>query len=368
MISSETTIACYENEVPAFVGPELERLYGNIFSSLLQFRVYGWTGRNTSTYVARQGERITVILLFQQDGDKVRVMNEVIALDGAELERFADYIFSRYASINVISFKAIETGIRRFAFPYQRFNHLEDLALALPGTVEDYQAGLGKNTRRNIRRHSERINRHFPSHRFQVYEKEAVQPQTVREIIEFNRARMADKNIVSIIDEAETLRIIQLAQAAGLVGVMTIDGRLCAGAISFQSGRNYFLNVLAHDPRYDDYWLGFLCCYLTIRECIARGGREFHFLWGRYDYKFALGAVQRDLDNLIVYRNRFQFARNADLAWRVAYEGYLRQLKVWLKYGDGWLSQQARRLAEHLRGMKRSIDELPPAETKLSMK
>jgi hypothetical protein len=361
MNPSQAAISCHENEIPTFVEPELERLYGNIFSSLRQFRIYGWTPGRTSTYVVRENGELKTILLFEREGARLRVMNEVIALDSAELERFVQYVFSTFESVSVIAFKAIQTDIRRFPFPYQRFNHIEDMTLTLPPTVDAYHASLGKNTRRNIRRHLDRLGRDFPSYRFEILEKDAVDPQLVRDIIEFNRARMADKNIVSIIDEEETRRIIRLVQECGLVGVVTIDGRLCAGAISFRSGSNYFLNVLAHDPRYDDYWLGFLCCYMTINECIARGGDEFHFLWGRYGYKFLLGAVQRDLDNVIIYRSRAQLLRNADFASRIAYEGNLRRLKVWLKYDDGVLSQHARRLMERLRTFKRSITELSGA-------
>ncbi len=359
MNASEATILCHENEIPVFVEAELERLYGNIFSSLRQFRIYGWKPGRTSTYVVQQDGRTKAILLFERDGSRLRVMNEVIVLGSDELERFVNHIFSNFASIDVIAFKAIETDIRRFAFPFQRFNHLEDLILRLPPTTDEYHANLGKNTRRNIRRHLGKLERDFPSCRFEAYEKDTLDPQMVREIIEFNRARMADKNITSMIDEDETRRIIRLVRECGMVGVMKIDGRLCAGAISFQSGSNYFLNVLAHDPRYDDYWLGFLCCYMTICECITRGGKEFHFLWGRYDYKFMLGAVQRDLDNVVVYRNHAQLMRHAGFAGRIAYEGYLRRLKVWLKYGDSFLSQHARKLTDRMRSLKRAIPELP---------
>jgi hypothetical protein len=358
MNSSQAAICCHENEIPAFVEPELDRLYGNIFSSLRQFRIYGWTPGRTSTYVVSENGAPKTILLFERDGPRLRVLNEVITLTTADLERFVQYVFSTFESISVIAFKAIQTDIHRFPFPYQRFNHVEDMTLTLPSTVDAYHASLGKNTRRNIRRHLDRINRDFPTFRFEVRQQQEVDPQLVRDIIEFNRARMADKNIISIIDEDETRRIIRLVQECGLVGVITIDGRLCAGAISFRSGSNYFLNVLAHDPRYDDYWLGFLCCYMTINECIARGGNEFHFLWGRYGYKFLLGAVQRDLDNVVVYRSRAQFLRNANFASRIAYEGYMRRLKVWLKYGDSVLSQHARRLTDRLRAWKNSIGDL----------
>jgi len=354
MTASEAVIFIYENEVPAFVEAEMERLYGNIFSSLTQFRIYGWTGGETSTYLVRRNDVPAVILLFRRHGRRIQVLNEGIHLDDTELSRFSDFLFSRYRDVNVISFKAIETTLKRMRFPHQRFNHLEDMTLALPASADEYFAGLGKRTRRNIRRHLERIEEAFPTFRFEVFEKTETTPRRVREIIDFNRARMAEKNIMSNIDEREAQHIVDLVQAKGLVGAITIDGQLCAGAISFRSGDNYFLNVLAHDPRYDSYWMGFLCCYLTIRECIARGGREFHFLWGRYEYKFLLGAVQRDLDNVVVYRSRMRLLRNLDIACASARQGYVRALKIWLRYEDGFIAQRARKLVERLRAWRRS--------------
>lgn len=358
MTVNDIAISCYENEVPPFVEAELERLYGNIFSSLSQFRIYGWNSRGASTYVVTCGGVPTVILLYRRDGGTVHVMNEVITLDNVEIGRFSSFVFERYHDVNVIAFKAIETERKRLPFPFQRHNHLEDMELDLPESVDAYFPTLGKSTRRNIRRHLDRIGRTFPSFRFEVVERDAMTPARVREIIELNRTRMAGKNIESIIDEQETQRIIDLVRTCGLVGVVTIDDRLCAGAISFKSGQNYFLNVLAHDPRYDDYWLGFLCCYLTICESIARGGKEFHFLWGRYDYKYLLGARRRDLDNIVLYRSRLQLLRNADIARRVAMEGYKRAFKVWIKYGDSFMSQQARRLVERLRVWRKAAEEV----------
>jgi CelD/BcsL family acetyltransferase involved in cellulose biosynthesis len=355
--NAEISITCHENEVPDFIEAELERLYGNIFSSMRQFRIYGWTGGNTGTYVVRRGEAIVTLLLFERDGRTLRVKNEGIKLPAAEIERFTEYMFARYPQIEVIAFKAIETDIRRCDRPLQRFNHLEDLILPLPATVEAYQASLKQNVRRNIKRYTERLARQYPGHEYRVYEKDELDAQLVRDIIEFNRARMAGKNIASLIDDEEAARIIELVRQAGLVGVIRIDGRLCAGAVSFQSGGNYFLNVLAHDPQYDEFGLGLLCCYQTICACIRRGGGEFHFLWGRYNYKFMLGATQRDLDNILLYRSRPHMLRNAGTAWHALREGCRRQVQIWFKYGEGRLSQQARKLVDRLRSMRRDEGE-----------
>ncbi|WP_151635216.1 GNAT family N-acetyltransferase [Noviherbaspirillum aerium] len=360
---NELSVACFENEVPSFVESAMERLYGNIFSSLLEFKVYGWVAGTTSTYVVSENGEIRTLLLFKKQQRKVQVLNEGICLQEDEMRRFSNFIFSKYEDVDAISFKAIETDMKRLSYPHQRFNHLEDLTLKLPPGRESYLASLGKNTRRNIKRYTERLQKTFPSYQFNVYEAAAIREEDLRAMIEFNRRRMAGKNIESVIDEEETRRIITLAKACGLVGIATIDGRIAAGALSFRAGQNYFLNVLAHDPCYDDYWIGFLCCYQTVCECIERGGDEFHFLWGRYDYKFTLGAVQRDLDNVTVYRSRIRQILHPGLAWTQAKNGYLRQTKVWLKYGETDLAHQARHVLKRVRDMKRAAGSIVHGRT-----
>jgi len=322
----------FDNTVPAFVEAELDRLYGNTYSSLLQLETYGGLDSDTSTYVVRRNEAIVQILLFRICRDRVQVLNEGLKLSSAEIARFCAYIFAEYRAVNVIVFHAIETDAQRLGYPFQRFNCLEDIAMALPPTVTDYLASLGKNTRRNIKRYMDRLKKTFPSFHFEAFERDAVDERHVRAVIECNRSRMAAKQKVSDIDEAETRRIVRMVKACGMVCILSIDGRMCGGTISYRTGDNYFLYVLAHDPQYDGYWIGILSCYLTICECIRRGGREFHFLWGRYDYKFTLGASQRNLDHVTVYRSRAQLLLNMKTAMGAAYRGYKRRATVWLRY------------------------------------
>jgi CelD/BcsL family acetyltransferase involved in cellulose biosynthesis len=316
--------------VPAFVEAEMDALYGNIFSSMTQFRISGLQDGEASTYVARNRRGVLALFLFRHDKRKLKVINECIRLDSAELRRFVDYIFKRFRDVTTICFNAVETERPALPYPCQHYNQLEDIAMALPATPEEYLASLGKNTRRNVRRYGDRLRSSFPSVEFTVYEREAVDEQTIRHIIDFNHARMTGKNKRSNLDEHSVRRITALAQACGLVGVLRIDGRICAGAISYRTGSNYFLDVLAHDPAYDEYWAGILCCYWTICECIKRGGTEFHFLWGRYDYKFTLGATIRNLDGITVYRSHAHMLLNGVYALNATYAGRMRQLKLWM--------------------------------------
>lgn len=327
------TIECYEDSVPPFVEGELLRLYGSVFSSLAQFRVGGALPPGTSTFLARSGGKIVSLLLYRRLRARVQVLNEVARIGVDEMERFASHIFSRYPRVGVITFRAVESEQRVLSLVHQRYNCLENIAMHLPASEQEYLAALGKNTRRNIKRYGERLQRAFPSFEFKVFEAEDISSELIEQVVGFNRARMAGKRKTSVIDEQETERLLRIARSCGLVGVAIIDGEVCAGAISYRCGGNYVLDVLAHDPRYDEYWVGILCCYMTICACIARGGKEFHFLWGRYDYKFALGAQQRDLDEVFIYASRLHVLRNLDIALSAAWRSYRRRAKLMLEAG-----------------------------------
>jgi CelD/BcsL family acetyltransferase involved in cellulose biosynthesis len=262
---------------------------------------------------------------------RVTVLNEVIEMSEEQIAHFVSTMFSRYPSINVVSFVAINANIRQLKYPFQQVNYLEDIVVDLPSSVDDYLANLKKNTRRNIKRYSNRLMTNLPTFSYGMYAKEEISEQDVRDIIKLNHIRMSGKNNVSSIKEDDTEKMIKLVRECGLICVARHEGKVCAGAISFRAGNNFFLRVLAHDPAYNDYSLGILCCYHIICECINRGGREFHFLWGRYDYKYTLLGVQRDLDNLNVFRSRTHYFLNAHIVAANAINGHMRQLKLWLQ-------------------------------------
>jgi hypothetical protein len=364
MESDRITVSLYENWVPAFVGAELERLYQSIFSSLAHFREYGGI-ENTSTYVVRTGDAVTSLLLFRRERAMVRVMNEVARIGEEEIRRFVAYIFRACPSVRVIRFHSIENDACTMPFPSQRHTFAENIVLTLPATQQDYLASLGKSTRSYINRYLNKFTRTFPSFIHQVYQTDDVSEQLVRAIIALNRARMAGKETASLIDERETMRIVRRARSCGLVSVVTIDGRICAGLVNYRIGSSFFLEVIGHDPEYNDYRLGTLCCYLTICECIRRGGQEYHFLWGESDYKYRLRGHRRDLVDLTVYRSRRHLVLSGGTAARIALAGRFRMAKLWLQ-------RQARpqspsgmssRLAGALLGVLRKLKRVgaPPA-------
>ncbi len=296
-------VECFEDAVPPYVEAALQQLYANLFSTLAYRRAFGGT-RGVSTFVVRSGRTILCLWLYERQGRVVRVLNEGIEVGEGAVRRFAHHLFASDARVRAIRFHAVQARLRHLALPYRVHNCLEDMVLTLPSSTAEYMTRLGKSTRSYINRYLNKLRRDHPSVCFALIEAHELEENLIRHIIALNRQRMASKGKVSINDTALAERITHLAMECGLLGVLTIDGRIVAGTINYQVRDNIFLDVIAHDPRYDAWRPGTLCCYLTICECIARGGNEYHFLWGQDEYKMRLLARRRDLDDVIVFRSR----------------------------------------------------------------
>lgn len=348
-------IKCYANEVPAFVEGELDRLYGSLYSSFANFRVAGGVPR-ASTFLLHCAGQTRALFLFRSEADRLEVLNEGMLLKPDEINAFARFAFENYPDAKKISFRAVLAPFESLRFPFHRSMCSEDIIIDLPESPAAYTARLGASTRKTIKYRLNRLKKKFPTFRFDCHEKQAVREEHVRQVIEFNRARMGEKNKTSVIDDAETDCILSLVRESGFVGIVSIDGRVCAGTITYRIGANHFSRVNAHDPEYNEYRLGMLCCYLTICACIERGARRFHLFHGRYEYKYMLGGTLHLLDNILVYRSMPALVLDAGplLARSIKSQGMKRFLALEYKAGckDGWTSQAAAFFVQALRAAR----------------
>lgn len=313
---------------PGQVGPALVQRYGNLYASLPQFLFNGGI-ENCHTYAVHQDGVLQTLLVYRLSGHHIEVLNEVICLDPADIRAFGEQAFAHHPRVRSVGYRAVHSADCGGARPCQRYDYLEDTVIALPATGTSYHDSLSKNARRNIKR-AQRAADTLEQCTFEVYDHGQAPPADILAIIALNHARMAGKNKRSGLDQTETDRILSLVAQCGMVGVIKVAGVVRAGGIACRTGDNYFLLVLAHDPAYDDQSLGFLCCYHTICACIARGGKEFHFLWGRYAYKQAFGGTLRELYRIVLYRSRLAMLRQADLVARTWIDGQRRRAMLWL--------------------------------------
>lgn len=324
---------CYENQIPDFVRKEITQRYGSIFSSLEKLHLSG-NSSNVSTFVAKKDGQILALLLFKRVGNSIQVLNQVITLTQEDINYFASYVFKTFTGIDAISLIAVHTDLQHLSFPFQRFNYSEDIVVTLPANPKEYLSSLGKSTRHNLNYYRNKLNRDFPPFTFTVYEKQAITAFHIRAVLDLSKQRIEGKGKSFGFSEQEQEHLFQLAQVDGLVGLIEIDGKVCAGSICYRAGDNYCLEVISHDPRFNEYRLGTLCCYLTIAECIDKGAKEFHFLWGEYDYKYRFLGQQRKLDNIAIYRSRWHMARKWKLVLRMQFNGAIRSAKNWKNNPD----------------------------------
>lgn len=92
MIHQDRIVSIYENTIPPFAEAEMQRLYQSIFSPVAMFDTYDRLDDRICTYVAQRGAVPAAILLFRIEGGRIRVLNEVIRLDAAEIKRFTEAI------------------------------------------------------------------------------------------------------------------------------------------------------------------------------------------------------------------------------------------------------------------------------------
>jgi hypothetical protein len=348
------SITCFDDEIPGFAETALNMLYGSLYSSMAQFRVYGGI-ENASTFVARRNQDIAAIFLFRVENRQVRVINEGMPIDDATVACFAKYIFDRFHFIDLISFNAVESAVKHLRFPYQQHNCTEDSVITLPDSPDKYLNLLGKSTRKNIKQYMNRLKRDYPSFNFQVYGGREVDEKFIRSVIHFNRLRFANKDKVSSITHVDEERIVQMVRECGIVGVSTIDDRMVAGSIIYCIGDHYYSWLKAHDPVYDDYRFGLIGSYLAISECIMRGGKTFHFLWGREPHKALLQGQHRDQFHATVYRSSVAALRHADVVFKHACQNKIRQAKLRLmevEKENGKISHAVRLVLGGLRKVK----------------
>lgn len=333
--TSGVASSCHEHTIPAFVENEIEQRYGSLFAALPHLRHTGRLTATTNTYVQRRDGQVQELLLFERTDRRVKVLNELVHLSGSEMTTFAAFVFARYPSVSVIDVNAVDTDLKRLPYPFQRYFCSEDIVIAQLAGLDDYTQRLKKSTRKNIRRHGNAFLRAWPSATFTVLSTSAITAPLVRKIIGFNKARMADKDRVSAYTDTESAWIVAMVAARGLAITVTIDGRLCGGAVCCDIGGRFFLLVTAHDPEYDQFGLGMLCSHRIVCECIARGATEVHLLWGRLPYKTDLGGIPTRFDRVTVYRNHAAWLRCIDKAMLAAITGTAQELRLWLMNAEG---------------------------------
>lgn len=251
----------FEGRLPDFAQPAwlaLQRTIQAVDTSEAKQDKLNQRGRYT--YAVLEGERLVTILFFHIEKKRVIVLNEADQVTGAELEDFSRYVFHHFARVNRICFHA-----------QRRYIHCPDLRGArnrasrfiLPTKASVRLEEATRFNRLSVTYFLQRLKRDHPGFGFECYADEAIQPEHCRTLLRMNCLQLVNrKEKDEPLDEASE-EMIRIAQVAGLVCLLRIDGRIAAGVICRCVGGEWRISCLAYDPRLKAYGLGMLCLYFA---------------------------------------------------------------------------------------------------------
>ncbi|MCE2858349.1 MAG: GNAT family N-acetyltransferase [Oxalobacteraceae bacterium] len=289
--------------LPGYIWPALHGLYQSIFCSEPHLRHHDSLRPDIQAWVARSNGGITGLILFQVRGRVARVINEMHALDAAQLNQFAQALFREYTPVDTICLHALRIEGDGLSLPLLQTEFSEDYVLSLPDSAEAWKASLSSQTREKIRYHYRRSCRRQPDLSFRQIQGSDMSDAQFDRLLQLSQARMAHKGRSFNMGAREAHCLRAMIRECGQLSVIEIQGEICAGLLCTRLEKSIFMHVIAHDPRHDDLRLGFLCCALTIEAAIASRAERFHFLWGFYDYKTRLGGQRQSLYRALVFRS-----------------------------------------------------------------
>jgi CelD/BcsL family acetyltransferase involved in cellulose biosynthesis len=164
--------------------------------------------------------------------------------------------------------------------------------MALPETWEAYLSGLKGKQRHEVRRKLRRLSENGMS-RIRSVESPRQLAEGLDTFLDLFRQSRVDKNeFLTGRRLAFFQRLTANMAAAGMLRLyfLDIDRRPAACALCFEDADTLYLYNSGYDRQFAALSVGQVCTFLTIKEGIAKGLRDYNFLKGDEVYKKRLGG------------------------------------------------------------------------------
>jgi CelD/BcsL family acetyltransferase involved in cellulose biosynthesis len=168
----------------------------------------------------------------------------------------------------------------------------------LPGSVEQWRAGLGHGLRRNLRRYTARIEHLGRVDRLVADERNV--SEIIEAFIRLHGARWLARGQAGVLDAAAAQRFHRTSaprlQRAGLLRLHAwkLDGQVVAVQHVLVHERRAYGYLAGYDPALSSLSIGTVLVAAACEHAIAEGRREFDFLRGVEPYKYAWGAINQN--------------------------------------------------------------------------
>ena len=259
------------------------------------------------------------VLAFCIEDDTVQILNRVFAIGPADTERACRSIFRAVPTARRIHIEVLYPP-RRLALPVRSIAAADHMVVDLPGTVDEYDASLGKRTRGNLRNFQNRLRRDFPDVHTDVLPAGERTEELLVQLIEWKndwfRAQGRESFWVNLPDQQGIY--LDLLRRSSEARVTTVAGKPAAIRFMCPVGTATVSLQGAFDPAYKAYRLGLLSSYWAICDAIEHGMSQVNLLWGTTGYKAHLGATPRPAYQISVFRSQAARLHSLDEAAAVA--------------------------------------------------
>ena len=176
--------------------------------------------------------------------------------------------------------------------------------LPIPGSFEEYLAGLPSKLRHEIKRKARKLEAEAGPWRICVATQDTLVPYLDR-FVELHRMSEGPKGV--FMRPGMEIFFRRLGEAFLPRGIFNltfieVSGVKAAGTIGFRFEGTYFLYNSAFDRGYQSISPGMVLVAEDIRIAIEAGCSGFDMLKGDYAYKYRFGAVPRAIKRLVIRR------------------------------------------------------------------
>lgn len=298
---------------------DLPSLYQSKRATLPYFRIHGLL---TDAGACLSTEPHHIVYFRVEPDGRARISNELISLDPETATSMSRAIFSACPGVDSVVWTHIRGDLSRCSLPHLVQEVTQNWRIDLPPRPENgAQQVLPRSTRKHRNAKWNRLRRAFPDAESRVIDKEDIDAALVHELVEMNRKRLSQKQLVSGFD-SDSLReprLVQSLKNCGFGVLLHADGKLIAGLLCSMIDAACFTELVGIDQDYEPFSPGMMCFWTAIEGSVQRGAVSMHLGWGTEGYKQRLGAYADDLWTATLYRSRGAQLRHWREAWTVAH-------------------------------------------------
>ena len=334
--------------VPDGLAEELPALYESLFSTLDWFLTQDHRVPNGACVLDEPRH----VILFSRSRATVEVLNKAFRCEPADVNRICAALFRAFPAVLCIRLDAMFPP-QELAFPCLVRERTDFMVIELPATVDAYYHSLSKNTRKNVRRRQNQLERDFPNLATEMLWPGERSQELVDRLIDWKVERFRRKGLLTHweVDPASRLSAGALLRRCGQAMVTSVDGEAMGIQLTFRVGDTAYAYQNAIDARFEAYSLGFLTFYRLACRAIESGATRLNAFESYESSKTPLGAHPVPTTSLSVFRSRLGRLRSLREMRSIARQQFWRArhaVGAWLRR-----SPRGKRLAATITRLRR---------------